>query len=57
MKEYPTIIGAKGRVTIPTELRQRLRIKPGAALEWKIDQGRLVLTPTTGIRGKAKSRR
>jgi AbrB family looped-hinge helix DNA binding protein len=40
-------INAKGQVTIPAELRERFGIKKGTCIDWKEEQGRLVLTPMT----------
>jgi len=42
-----TKINAKGQVTIPAELRERFGIEKGTRINWKEEQGRLVLTPMT----------
>jgi len=42
-----TKINAKGQVTIPAELRERLGIEKGTRINWKEERGRLVLTPMT----------
>ena len=40
-------LGAKGQITIPSELRKRLGIKPGMRLNWTEEKGTLVLIPIT----------
>jgi AbrB family looped-hinge helix DNA binding protein len=47
-----TRISAKGRVTIPAELRERFGLRKGTRIDWKKDGGRLVLTPVTSRRKK-----
>jgi AbrB family looped-hinge helix DNA binding protein len=42
-----TKTNAKGQVTIPTELRERLGIEQGTRINWTEERGRLVLTPMT----------
>lgn len=42
-----TKTNAKGQVTIPAELRERLGIEEGTRINWKEERGRLVLTPMT----------
>jgi len=42
-----TKTNAKGQVTIPAELRERLGIEKGTRVNWKVERGRLVLTPIT----------
>jgi len=42
-----TKTNAKGQVTIPAELRERLGIEKGTRINWKEERGRLVLTPIT----------
>src|ERR1017187_61953 len=42
-----TKTNAKGQVTIPAELRERLGIEKGTRINWKEERGRLVLTPMT----------
>ncbi len=41
-----SIVSEKGQVTIPKRLRERLGIRPGQALEFFEEQGRLVATKT-----------
>ncbi len=40
------IVSQKGQVTIPKPLRDRLGIRPGQALDFREDRGRLVATKT-----------
>jgi AbrB family looped-hinge helix DNA binding protein len=42
-----TKTNAKGQVTIPAKLRERLGIEKGTRINWQEEQGRLVLTPMT----------
>jgi len=42
-----TKTNAKGQVTIPAELRERFGIEKGTRINWKEEQGRLVLTLMT----------
>ncbi len=42
-----TKTNAKGQVTIPVELRDRLGIENGTHINWREERGRLVLTPMT----------
>jgi len=42
-----TKINARGQVTIPAQLRERFGIEKGTRINWREDQGRLVLTPMT----------
>jgi AbrB family looped-hinge helix DNA binding protein len=39
------VMSAKGRITIPAELRKKLRLTPGDLLNVSEENGRLVLTP------------
>ena len=39
-------ITARGQITIPVALRKKLRLKPGTAMSWSEENGRLVLIPT-----------
>ncbi len=52
MRDYRTVIGTKGRVVIPAELRKRLGIEKGTRVTWIEENGRLVLTPMTMLRIK-----
>jgi AbrB family looped-hinge helix DNA binding protein len=47
-------IGAKGRVTIPATLRERFGLKAGTLIDWKAEQGRLVLTPVAEIEPRGR---
>jgi antitoxin PrlF len=40
-------ITTRGQITIPAELRKRLRIKAGTRVNWIEEKGRLVLIPMT----------
>lgn len=41
-----TILTTKGQVTIPKPVRDRLGLKPGSAVEFRLDpDGRVVLVP------------
>lgn len=48
-----TKIGAKGRVTIPAELRERFGFKKGTRIDWKRDGRSLVLIPVARLRKKS----
>lgn len=43
------ILQSRSTLTIPREIRERLRLEPGAPLEAAIEQGRLVLTPVATV--------
>lgn len=43
---HRSVVSTQGRITIPAELRKKLRIKPGTLLHWSEDDGRLVLLST-----------
>ena len=45
-------VNAKGQVTVPAELRRRLKIKPCTRLNCIEEKGRLVLVPMTARRIK-----
>ena len=55
---HRTIMGRKGQITVPAELRKKLKLQPGAHLHWSEENGRLVLVTTKrlldGIRGFLK---
>lgn len=57
------IVSEKGQVTIPKALRDRLGIRPGHALEFRDEKGRLVATkvtrhgPVASVYGVLKTRR
>jgi AbrB family looped-hinge helix DNA binding protein len=40
-------MGAKGQVVIPKELRERAGLHPGAAVEFRLEDGRVVMSPAT----------
>src|SRR6266849_2437207 len=42
-----TMVNARGQVTIPSELRKQLEIKPGTRVTWFEERGRLMLAPMT----------
>ena len=44
------IVDTKGRILIPKEIRQRLKIKPGSRLILKIEDDRLVLLRATSLK-------
>jgi AbrB family looped-hinge helix DNA binding protein len=52
-----SVVSEKGQVTIPKQLRDRLGIRPGQALEFTEERGRLVATkaqaedPVTSVYG------
>ena len=44
----PTTLSAKGQVTIPRELRERLRLKAGDKIAWSLlGNGTVVMRPRT----------
>jgi AbrB family looped-hinge helix DNA binding protein len=48
-------VTAKGQVTIPKKLRDRLGIKPGTAVEFRLNtQGEVVLSRVEGKRPRSK---
>lgn len=42
-------VSQKGQVAIPKEIRERLRIKTGDQLIFKISKGKIILEPTINI--------
>ncbi len=42
-----SVVSEKGQVTIPKLLRERLGIRAGEAVEFREDQGRLIVEKTT----------
>lgn len=42
-----TVVSEKGQVTIPKALRDRLGIRPGVVLDFRIEEGRLVAVKVT----------
>jgi len=44
MKTMKAMVSEKGQVTIPKALRDRLGIRPGHALEFSAEAGRLIAT-------------
>ena len=52
-----TTVTAKGQVTIPKPVRDRLGIEPGAAVEFELaEDGRVVLTKVDGKRPPSRFR-
>lgn len=49
-----TKISTKGQVVLPRALRQRLGLRPGDALDVKLEAEAIVLRPRKGKRRKAK---
>jgi len=39
------VIGAKGQIVIPAALRRKYRLKPGATVAFREEQGHLILEP------------
>lgn len=42
---YEATVTSKGQVTIPKEVRERLRLGPGQAVRFSLDDGRAVMAP------------
>ncbi|MBI5603549.1 MAG: AbrB/MazE/SpoVT family DNA-binding domain-containing protein [Deltaproteobacteria bacterium] len=42
-------VSQKGQVAIPKEIRERLRIKTGDQLIFKISKGKIILEPTINV--------
>ena len=42
-----SIVGAKGQVVIPKEIRAMFHIKPGTRVHFEVRHGEIVLTPLT----------
>jgi AbrB family looped-hinge helix DNA binding protein len=36
-------VSSDGRITIPAELRKKLKLKPGTIMSWREENGRLIL--------------
>ena len=49
-----TKVSTKGQVVLPSRLRERLGLKPGDALDVKVEDGNIVLTPRRRRRRKAR---
>jgi AbrB family looped-hinge helix DNA binding protein len=49
-----TKISTKGQVVLPSPLRQKLGLRPGDALDVKLEGDAIVLRPRRGRRRKAK---
>jgi AbrB family looped-hinge helix DNA binding protein len=49
-----TKISTKGQVVLPSRLRERLGLRPGDALDVKLEGDAIVLRPRRGRRRKAK---
>jgi len=47
MGTYRFVVGTRGRVTIPAELRNRLGIEKGTHATWIEENGQLILAPMT----------
>ena len=47
LERMPTLtMSSKGQLTVPRELREKLKLRPGCKVDVRIDdQGRLILTP------------
>ncbi|MGH9496869.1 MAG: AbrB/MazE/SpoVT family DNA-binding domain-containing protein [Candidatus Sulfotelmatobacter sp.] len=54
MKSQLRKVSTEGRIGIPAELRKKLALKSGMQIDWKADDGRLILTP---VRGDFRRRR
>ena len=51
----PTTLTSKGQVTIPKRIRDALRLQPGAAVEFSVnDGGQVVLQPAPTARKSAQ---
>jgi len=48
-----TKLSTNGRVVLPRQLLEQLGLRPGAALDAKLEGGSIVLTPKEGRRRKA----
>lgn len=49
----PTVVlDQKGRITIPSEVRSRLGLKPGSRLELVLEGDRIVLRPARRLRAR-----
>jgi AbrB family looped-hinge helix DNA binding protein len=49
-----TKVSSKGQVVLPNRLRQRLGLRPGDALDVKLEGDAIVLRPRRGKRRKAR---
>jgi AbrB family looped-hinge helix DNA binding protein len=45
-------VSSDGRITIPAELRKKLKLKPGTVMSWKEENGRLILISTKRLLDK-----
>lgn len=45
MKRYSTMIGSRGRITMPREIRDRLGLAPGDKVEFVCEKTRTVVRP------------
>ena len=55
-----SLISSKGQITIPAELRRKLKLYPGTKLEIVEEEGRIVLVPVEPfrkLRGSVKPRK
>ncbi|WP_338252996.1 AbrB/MazE/SpoVT family DNA-binding domain-containing protein [Pyrodictium abyssi] len=46
------VLDQKGRITIPSEVRSRLGLKPGSRLELVLEGDRIVLRPARRLRAR-----
>ena len=49
-----TKVSTKGQVVLPSALREKLGLRPGDALDAKLEGGSIVLTPMRGRRPEAR---
>lgn len=47
IEEHLRLITTKGQVTIPAEIRRRLKVKPGDRIAFRVINGRVELAPPT----------
>ena len=45
MAIYDCVVSTRGRITIPAELRKKLRLNPGTLISMSEENNRLILTP------------
>lgn len=56
-----TVITERGQISIPADVRKKLRLKPGMGMEWVVTEKGIYLYPTpqdpiASFRGSLKSR-
>ncbi len=49
MANARTRITAQGQVSVPSQVRRKLGIGPGSVLEWKEEEGRIVVERVAGF--------